>query len=114
MNTESVGPCALYVYYRVRHERATEALAVVSRFQSRLRSAWPEVRTRLLQRTDEAHRHAEGESTWMEVYEHPQALPPGVEQAVQALLEDVPDGLMGPRHVESFCPLTPSTAPLSS
>ena len=93
----------LFVWYRVRRERADATRAAVVVAQSRLRSEWPGLKARLLVRDD-------GEpSTWMETYS---LLAPGsgdnagidlaIEAAIAAAALRLEALLDGPRHVESF------------
>jgi len=93
----------LFVWYRVRRDRAEEARALVAALQRSLRAEWPGLEARLLVRDD-------GETpTWMEIYSRPArsaAKDGGVDAAIEAAiaaaalrLEGVIDG---PRHVEAF------------
>jgi hypothetical protein len=86
----------LYVYYRVRVERATQLQAQVATMQATLQREYG-VSTQLKQRPDAK----DGRHTWMEVYS---AIPEGFE----ILLEQAADRsgikalIEGDRHVERF------------
>ena len=93
----------LFIWYRVRRERADEARAAVLALQRSLRSERPALQARLLARDD-------GEtSIWMETYSLPAPSAgddPGIDVAIEATiaaaalpLEELIDG---PRHVEAF------------
>ena len=70
----------LFVWYRVRRERADDARAAVVALQRSLRSEWPGLQARLLVRD-------EGEtSTWMETYSLP-ARSAGDDAGIDAAIE---------------------------
>jgi hypothetical protein len=91
----------LFVWYRVRKDRADAARAAALAMQRSLCAERPGLQARLLVRDD-------GEtSTWMETYSLPS--PPagsGVDVAIEAAIAAAAlrlEGLIdGPRHVEAF------------
>ena len=93
----------LFVWYRVRRDRADEAHVAVLALQRSLRSEWSGLQARLLVRDD-------GESsTWMETYSLPAlsaGADPGIDVAIEAAVAAAAlplAGLIeGPRHVEAF------------
>lgn len=96
----------LFVWYRVRRERADEARAAVVALQRSLRDRWPGLQARLLVRD------AGETSTWMETY----SLPPGpagtdrgIDAAIEASIVTAAPGfeglIDGVRHVEAFTAL---------
>ena len=95
----------LYIYYRVRPDRAAAAARAVRAFQQSLRAAHPGLVARLLRRGDDP-----GRQTWMETYAFGTAPRHGADQGVDAALEAaIASGaaafaalLDGPRHVEAF------------
>ncbi len=97
---------ALYVYYRVAAPQMAEAEARIRALQSQLMAQWPGLRARLLQR-DEAK--AVAEATWMETYEHAEGVSDACERGLAERVAALPQGLIGPRHVEVFGEL-PSAA----
>ena len=99
---------SLYVYYRVPPGQETAAQTAIETMQATLRDCQPGLLTRLMCRADEAGKAQD--ATWMEVYEHPEG---GISQAcemhLESLAQALPPGLIGPRHIEIFCPLVPGT-----
>jgi hypothetical protein len=91
---------ALYVYYRVQAGQEAAARAVIDTMQATLKPFQPGLRARLMGRVEAA-----AESTWMEVYEHPDGVSPACEAMLDHLASALPDGLFGPRHVEVFSPV---------
>jgi len=93
----------LFVWYRVRRERADATRAAVVVAQSRLRSEWPGLKARLLVRDD-------GEtSTWMETYSRPargavdaSGIDAAIEAAIAAAALPLDRLVDGARHVEAF------------
>lgn len=75
--------------------------------QALLREAFPGLRASVMQRADEAGGagSADGNATWMEVYEHPEGISPSCEQALLEAASSLPELTAGPRHVEVFAPL---------
>jgi Domain of unknown function (DUF4936) len=97
----------LFVWYRVRDERANEAHAAVRALQGSLAAAWPGLRARLLTRTGSA-----GVQTWMETYSHAadaRADDTGIDSAIEAAIEAAAHPLAavieGERHAEAFTPI---------
>jgi hypothetical protein len=93
----------LFVWYRVRRERAGEARAAVLALQRSLGAQWPGLQGRLLTRDDVET------STWMETYSRPAqgtGDDAGVDRAIEAAIAAAAlslEGLIeGPRHVEAF------------
>jgi len=93
----------LFVWYRVRRERADEARAAVLALQRSLRREWPALQARLLARDDSET------STWMETYSLPRRSAgddPGIDAAIEATIAAAAGPLEalidGPRHVEAF------------
>jgi hypothetical protein len=93
----------LFVWYRVRRDRADEARVAVLALQRSLRSERPGLQARLL--VPDA-----GEtSTWMETYSLPAVSAGdghGIDVSIEAAIAAAPlplEGLIdGPRHVEAF------------
>jgi len=93
----------LFVWYRVRRDRADEAHVAVLALQRSLRREKPGLQARLLVRDD-------GEtSTWMETYSLPTRSAgddPGIDGAIEAAIAAAAEPLEGlidgPRHVEAF------------
>lgn len=93
----------LFVWYRVRRERAEEARVAVVAMQRSLLSAWPGLQARLLVRDDGAS------ATWMETYSRAPSsgagrsgIDAGIEAAIAAAAAPLDDLIEGPRHVEAF------------
>lgn len=106
------GPRALFVYYRVSHTHCADAFAAITALQQTLMRRLPGVQARLWCRSD-AHASDVAEQTWMEVYEHPEGVDALCEQVLLELVQALPAGLIGPRHVEAFVPLGSPAAPTS-
>jgi len=95
----------LYIYYRVRRDRAKAALRAVRALQQSLRATHPGLVARLLRRDGEAPLQ-----TWMETYAIGTAPRDGADHGVDAALEAAIEAgatsfavlLDGPRHVEAF------------
>jgi hypothetical protein len=93
----------LYVWYRVRRDRADDARAAVLDLQRSLRSKHPGLQARLLVRDN-------GEtSTWMETYSRPAqstddnlGIDDPIEAAIAAAALPLEGLIEGPRHVEAF------------
>jgi hypothetical protein len=90
----------LFIYFRAQAQDDAAVKAAVKKMQNELRSAWPGLSARLLQRP---HVH-DGLRTWMEVYA--MAGSPGVPLALQSAIESAAQVAMpwvvGERHVEVF------------
>lgn len=93
----------LFVWYRVRHERAEEARAAIVEMQRSLRAEWPGLQARLLAR-DESET-----GTWMEAYSR--SLPGtaddgGIDEAIEAAIaaaaSSIEPLIEGARHAEAF------------
>lgn len=94
----------LFIYYRVRSDQADAALSAAIAFQSGLRQAFPELRTRLLRRAEET---SDGRQTWMETYAtDPMQTPQGISAALEARINQNAQALRpfidGTRHTEAF------------
>ena len=94
----------IFVWYRVRRDRADAARLAVLAMQRRLQNERPALQSRLLVRDD-------GEtSTWMESYSlssSPSAnedhgIDDGIEVAIAAAAAELDELIDGPRHVEAF------------
>jgi hypothetical protein len=89
----------LYVYYRAPEAHATALREAVDAMQSGLITAHSGLQARLLRRPCVE----DGQHTWMEVYQLPEAAEP---EALAASIEHAAQGLLhwarGPRHVEHF------------
>ena len=105
------GPRALFIYYRVPQAHRADAFEAITAAQQTLMRRLPGVQARLWCRSDEQATDAL-EQTWMEVYEHPEGVDTLCEQELQALLQALPAGLIGPRHTEAFVPLGAAAAPV--
>jgi hypothetical protein len=97
---------SLYVYYRVPLQHSVHAKVLIETMQCQLRAAYPGLRAQLMSRLD--HAIDASEATWMEVYEHPQGLSVACEQSLAMLVKGLPEGMLGSRHMEVFCPLAAS------
>jgi hypothetical protein len=96
----------LFIYYRLRSTDAQAARGLVLDFQAQLRTQYPQLMTRLLQRPDPSH-GADGRQTWMEIYStDPMREPAGVTAELQIVIEAqaavLGPLLDGPRHTEVF------------
>jgi len=92
----------LFVWYRVRRDRADAARVSVVALQRSLRDRWPGLQARVLARDD-------GDtSTWMETYSLPAAsggdggIDLALEAAIAAAARPLEGLIDGPRHVEAF------------
>ena len=93
----------LFVWYRVRRERAEDARRVVAAFQRTLVDRWPDLIARLLVRGD-------GETaTWMETYARLPDIDAGgagvdveIERAIAAVAQPLAPLIEGGRHSEAF------------
>ena len=90
----------LFIYYRVRLDRAAAVQAAVQRLHAQLRYDNPQLSARLLRRPDEEN----GLQTWMEIY----TAELGITDDIQARIEAGAHALLplidGPRHIEVFIP----------
>jgi hypothetical protein len=92
----------LFVWYRVRRERAGEARAAVVAMQRSLAAQWPALQARLLVRDDG------GLATWMESYSSgatdaaPTGIDADIEAAIAAAARALAGLIEGERHVEAF------------
>ena len=95
----------LYIYYRVRRDRADAARRAVHDLQASLRAAHPGLVTRLLHRDDDG---GAGPATWMETYafaaatESRAGVDAALEAAISAGAAAFASLLDGRRHVEAF------------
>jgi Domain of unknown function (DUF4936) len=94
----------LFVWYRVRDERAEQALAAVRTMQGELVATWPGLQARLLTRVDPG-----GVQTWMESYARATDSPPGqagidadIARTIELAALPLAALLEGVRHVEAF------------
>lgn len=104
------GSRALFIYYRVSLTRRADAFQAITALQQTVMRRLPGVQARLWCRSDE-HASDAVEQTWMEVYEHPEGVDALCEQVLLEQVRTLPDGLIGPRHVESFVPMGGTVAP---
>jgi hypothetical protein len=90
----------LFVWYRVRPDKADKARAEVVAMQRSLMAEFPALKARLLQRGDA--------STWMETYAStdPGGVDALIEGAIAQAALDLADMLDGDRHVEAFSEAT--------
>jgi len=94
---------SLFVYYRVPVANQAAAREAIKVIQQRLCNEHPGLTTRLMRRAD-THQGSL-ETTWMEVYEHPSGVCAVCEARLRDLADALPHGLIGARHVETFCPM---------
>ncbi len=94
----------LFVWYRVRDDRAAETLAAVRAMHDSLASAWPGLRPRLLTRAD-----GDGVQTWMEAYSFAAVdridrggVGGELERAIESAALPLATLLDGARHAEGF------------
>lgn len=99
---------SLYVYYRVANDQRAAAFKAITEMQACLRQQHPGLRVTLMQRAD--MQGGDPHVTWMEVYDHPEGVNQACEASLQALVAALPGGLIGERHVETFCPLAAGPA----
>jgi Domain of unknown function (DUF4936) len=93
----------LFVWYRVRRDRADRARAAVAAMQRSLGVQWPGLQARLLVRD-------EGQTcTWMETYSRPapgagddRGIDAEIEAAIAAAARPLEALIDGTRHVEAF------------
>jgi acyl-CoA reductase-like NAD-dependent aldehyde dehydrogenase len=95
---------SLFIYFRVRRDRAAEAIEALRGLQSAWRALWPALRAEVLQRADEPA--AATEVTLMEIYRCddggvPLAWQTRIERDAAAALSPL---LVGARQVEVFTP----------
>lgn len=91
------------MYYRVPSAQVADARQAIKLIQRSLQDEHPGLVTRLMQRADSPD--GGKEATWMEVYEHPDGVSAACEARLHELASSLPDGLIGARHVETFCPM---------
>ncbi len=91
----------LYIYYRVDNRLESQARATVLEHQARLRLSLPGLTARLLRQQADHH---DKDPTWMEIYAHPEGLPPALRAGLDALSLALRPALRGPRHHEVFEP----------
>jgi len=94
---------SVYVYYRVAPGHALAAQDGVHRLFQALSTACPGLITRLMCKLEGAE--AEGDATWMEVYEHPQGLSAEFQVQMQEQAHQLLAHQTGQRHVEVFTPM---------
>lgn len=97
-------PRSLYIYYRVAKPQWAAARQAVSEMQRCLQSEHPGLETGLMQRADAPE--GREETTWMEVYTHPQGVSLACEARLSALADALAPGLIGQRHIEVFCSMS--------
>ena len=93
----------LFIYYRVRLEDQPSAHAAVVEFQAELCKRHPQIRARLLRRTESQ----DGRTTWMETYStDPMRDTLGISTELQAEIETGAQSLASfidsARHIEVF------------
>jgi Domain of unknown function (DUF4936) len=94
----------LFVWYRVRDERAEQALAAVRAMHGALVATWPGLQARLLKRTDPGD-----VQTWMETYAQSADSPPGhagidadIARSIEVAALPLAALIDGARHTEAF------------
>lgn len=90
----------LFVYYRVRSNKAAAARAAVLRLHAQLRCDHPQLSARLLRRPDEEN----GLQTWMEIYMAELGITDDIQARIEAGAHALLPLLAGPRHTEVFIP----------
>lgn len=105
----------LYVYYKLRPERAAAVQQAFQRLCVELARALPGLHSRVLARLDQGVHGNQGNQgnrdvlllTWMEVHRWPAtaAAPPDWTAQLEHLAEPMLALLEGPRHVERFAAL---------
>ncbi len=91
---------ALFIYYKVDPSRAQVLEQAARQMQAALVQTHEGLTARLWRRGDAAHDR--GQQTWMESYEHPQGVDAGLMALIDRAAQDLPEGCMGPRHIEMF------------
>lgn len=99
MRPQADTPASLFIYFRLTSLSAPEALQQLGAMQASLRECHPGLTARLLARTDSQDGP---EPTWMEIYEHAHGLSKAFLADLDAAVQALPPGLIGPRHTESF------------
>jgi hypothetical protein len=99
MRPQADTTASLFIYFRLPSSGAPQALQQLGAMQAGLRARHPGLTARLLARTDSQDGP---EPTWMEIYEHAQGLSQAFLVDLQAAVQALPAGLIGPRHTESF------------
>lgn len=102
MRSPADNPASLFIYFRLDASKASQALHRLAAMQDELRARHPGLQARLLARTDNQD---VTEHTWMEIYEHPQGLSSAFLADLQSAVRSLPEGLIAPRHTESFAEL---------
>jgi hypothetical protein len=91
----------LFVYYRVRADKATSARRAVLSLLDGLRLELPDLQARLLVKSD-----APGDlQTWMEHYaapDRPAGIDAGLEATIALRAAPLAGSIDGPRHTEAF------------
>jgi|GEM_PF-390313 len=106
---------AQFVYYRVPHANSPAAALAVQAMQAALVQQWPGLQATLMRRADVGAQTEAAEDTWMETYGHPDGVSSVLALAIAARASELPSGLIGARHVETFVPMTmPLTPPLTT
>jgi uncharacterized protein DUF4936 len=98
-----MGGRELFVWYRVRRERADAARSAVAELHRSVRATWPELDARLLVRDEGAT------ATWMETYSRSPLGAAGgrgvdaeIEAAIRMAARPLEALIEGPRHTEAF------------
>lgn len=104
MRPQADTSASLFIYFRLTSARAPEALRRLGAMQADLRARHPGLTARLLARTDSQDGP---EPTWMEVYEHAHGLSEAFLADLLTAVQALPEGLIGPRHTESFAEFRP-------
>ncbi len=99
MRPQADTPASLFIYFRLTSLSAPQALQRLGAMQASLRERHPGLTARLLARTDSQDGP---EPTWMEIYEHAHGLSKVFLADLDAAVQALPPGLIGPRHTESF------------
>lgn len=90
----------LYVYYKLVAAQHAELAPIVKSFQHRASQTWPGLSCDLMQRPETS---AEGEETWMEIYQHADELTDQMIESISRLALEMQLPL--PRLSEIFIPL---------
>jgi hypothetical protein len=108
----------LYVYYRLPLAAVPQALAELQTAHAALRSRWPLLTSRCLQRVpepldpldplDRSGEKCDGIITFMEIHHQPEGLDAASMDQMCAMLSPWPSARVGDRHVEAFAPLPAS------
>lgn len=97
-------PCTLFVYYKLPAHEHAHYVALIQPLMAAVQAQWPGLTLQVMQRPLAS---AEGQETWMEVYNHPDGVAPEMIQKLQDLAQSL--GLPSQRHSELFMTLNTNT-----